>query len=102
MVKWNISGLVAAFAVLVLCLAAFSEEMKCAGTITKIEGEKVTINTPASGEQTMWVVTATKIMLDGKAAKPMDLKIGQRANCTCNKDGEKMVCNAIEVSSKPE
>jgi hypothetical protein len=78
---------------------AVAEEVKCEGTIMKIEGEKVTVKTPTNQEQEMLVVPATKIMLDGKAAKPTDLKIGQKAKCTCNKEGEKMTCNSIEASS---
>src|SRR5437870_4464663 len=45
-----------------------AEEAKCEGTITKIEGEKITVKSP-TGEQHMDVVPATKVMLDGKAAK---------------------------------
>jgi hypothetical protein len=81
---------------------ARAEEVNCAGTITKIEGEKVTVKTPTNEEQQMLVVPATKIMLDGKAAKPMDLKLGQRVKCTCDKQGEKMTCHMIEASSRPE
>jgi hypothetical protein len=81
---------------------ASAEEVKCEGTITKIDGEKVTIKTPANQEQHMWVVPATKVMVDGKAAKPTDLKIGERVKCTCNKDVDKMTCNMIEASSQPK
>jgi hypothetical protein len=80
--------------------AALAEEVKCEGTIMKIDGEKVMVKSPTNQEQTMWVVPATKIMLDGKAAKPMDLKVGQHVKCTCNKEGDKMTCNMIEASSR--
>lgn len=82
--------------------AAWAEETKCEGTIAKIEGEKVTVKTPTNQEQTMWVVPATKIMLDNKPAMPMDLKVGQRVKCTCNKDGDKMTCNTVEATSRPD
>jgi len=81
---------------------ASAEEVKCEGTITKIDGEKVTVKTPANQEQHMWVVPATKVMLDGKAAQPTDLKIGQRVKCTCTKEGEKMTCNTIEAHAQPQ
>jgi len=81
---------------------ARAEEVKCEGTITKIDGEKVTVKTPTNQEQHMTVLPATKIMIDGKAAKPADLKIGQRVKCTCNKEGDKVVCNVIEASTRAE
>jgi len=80
--------------------AARAEQVKCEGTITKIDGEKVTVRTPTNREEHMFVVPATKIMLDGKAAKPNDLKVGQRVTSTCNKEGDKMTCTMIEASSR--
>jgi hypothetical protein len=80
--------------------AARAEQLKCEGTITKIDGEKVTVKTPTNQEEHMVVVPATKIMIDGKAAKPNDLKVGQHVKCTCNKEGDKMTCNMIEASSR--
>jgi hypothetical protein len=79
-----------------------AEEIKCEGTIIKIEGEKVTVKTRANEEQQMLVVPATKIVLDGKPAKTTDLKVGQRATCTCTKEGEKMTCHMIEATSRPQ
>jgi hypothetical protein len=81
---------------------ALAEETKCEGTITKIEGEKVTVKTPTNSEQHMWVVPATKVMLDGKASKTTDLKVGQHVKCTCSKQGDKMTCNMIEASSRAQ
>jgi len=80
--------------------SARAEQAKCEGTITKIDGEKVTIKDAGNHEQHMMVVPATKIMLDGKAAKPNDLKVGQHVKCTCNKEGDKMTCNMIEASTR--
>src|SRR5262245_6266749 len=80
--------------------AAHAEQAKCEGTITKIDGENVTVKTPANQEEHMTVVPATKIMLDGKAAKPNDLKVGQHVKCTCNKEGDKMTCAMVEASSR--
>lgn len=77
-----------------------AEQAKCEGTITKIDGEKVTVKDAGNQEQHMMVVPATKIMIDGKAAKPNDLKVGQHVKCTCNKDGDKMTCNMIEASTR--
>jgi len=103
MCKLTISLLVAVAAVASYTNhVARAEEVKCEGTITKIDGEKVTVKTTTNQEQHMTVLPATKIMIDGKAAKPSDLKIGQRVRCTCNKEGDRMVCNLIEASSRAE
>lgn len=79
---------------------AFAEEVKCEGSITKIDGEKVTIKDSSNNEKHMMVVPATKVMLDGKAAKSNDLKVGQHVSCTCDKQGDKMTCNTIEAKTK--
>jgi hypothetical protein len=89
-------AIVGSFAVRV----ALAEQVKCEGTITKIEGEKVTVKDGGNRDQHMEVVPATKIMLDGKAAKPSDLKVGQHVSCTCDKQGDKMTCNTIEAKTK--
>src|SRR5262245_46420869 len=80
--------------------AAVGQEKKVEGTITKIEGEKVTVRAAAGGEELMWVVPATKVMLDQKPGKPTDLKVGQRVVCACSQEGDKLTCSMIEVSTK--
>jgi hypothetical protein len=79
---------------------ALAEQVKCEGTITKIEGEKVTVKDAGNQEKSMEVVPSTKIMLDGKPGKPADLKVGQHASCTCDKQGDKMTCNTVDARSK--
>jgi hypothetical protein len=80
--------------------AALAEEAKCEGTIAKIDGEQVTVKTASNEEHKMTVVPATKVTLDGKAAKTTDLKTGQKVKCVCNKDGDKMTCNMIEATTR--
>lgn len=75
---------------------AYAEEVKCEGTITKIEGEKVTVQT-TKDDHTMTVLPSTKVMVDGKPAKSSDLKVGQKVKCVCNKDGDKMICTMVET-----
>jgi hypothetical protein len=77
-----------------------AEQVKCEGTITKIDGEHVTVKDSNNHEQHMTVVPATKVMVDGKAAKPTDLKVGQHVSCTCDKQGDKMTCTMIETKPK--
>jgi len=79
---------------------ALAEQVKCEGTVTKIEGEKVTVKDGGNREQHMEVVPATKIMLDGKPAKPTDLKVGQHVSCTCDKQGDRMTCTTLEAKTK--
>src|SRR5690242_18639191 len=80
---------------------ALAEQAKCSGTITKIDGEKVTVKDTSNQEHHMTVVPSTKVMVDGKAAKTTDLKTGQHVSCTCDKQGDKMTCNNIEARSNP-
>lgn len=80
---------------------ALAEQAKCSGTITKIDGEKVTVKDTSNQEHHMTVVPATKVMVDGKAAKTTDLKTGQHVSCTCDKQGDKMTCSTVEAKSSP-
>jgi hypothetical protein len=79
---------------------AYGEEVNCAGTITKIAGERVDVKTAANQDEHLLVLPATKITLDGKPAKSTDLEVGQLVKCTCNKDGDTMTCTIIEASSR--
>jgi len=96
MFRMIVTMLVAAFAVLVVCVAALSEEVKCAGMITKIDGEKITIKTDAQ-EQQMTVEPATKIVINGKPGDATDLKVGQKVKCLCDKSEGKMLCTSLEI-----
>jgi hypothetical protein len=62
---------------------ADAADIICAGTISSISGEMVTVKTANDQEQQMVVVPATRITLDGKPARSEDLKVGQRVQCIC-------------------
>lgn len=89
-------------AVVALCALsariALAEEAKCEGTIAKIEGNNVTVKT-ADAQHELTVSPATRITLDGKAAKASDLKVGQKVKCTAEKEGDRLSCRSIEASS---
>jgi len=91
-------SMVVAVAVLgtVASAIAFAEEVKCEGTITKIEGEKVTVKTTTEDHH-LTVLPSTKIMVDSKPAKASDLKVGQKVKCTADKQGDKVTCTSIET-----
>jgi Cu/Ag efflux protein CusF len=91
-------SLIVAVAVLgtVASAIAYAEEVKCEGTITKIEGEKVTVKTDKEDHH-LNVLPATKIMVDGKPAKSSDLKVGQKVKCVAEKQGDKVTCVSIET-----
>jgi Cu/Ag efflux protein CusF len=91
-------SLVVAVAVLgtVASAVAYAEEVKCEGTIAKIEGEKVTVKTDKEDHQ-LTVLPSTKIMVDGKPAKSSDLKVGQKVKCVAEKQGAKVTCVSIET-----
>jgi hypothetical protein len=80
----------------VASVVAYAEEVKCEGTISKIEGEKVTVKT-ATEEHHLTVLPSTKIMVDGKPAKSSDLKVGQKVKCAAEKQGDKVTCTSIET-----
>jgi hypothetical protein len=77
---------------------ALAEEVKCDGSITKIEGANVTVKT-ATESHTMTVNDKTKITVNGSAAKLADLKVGQKVKATCTKEGLKLTCTSIEATS---
>jgi hypothetical protein len=73
-----------------------AEEVTCDGSITKIEGEKVTVKT-MSDEQQIVVEPATKIVVNGKPGNVTDLKVGQAVKCLADKRDGKIMCTSIEV-----
>jgi hypothetical protein len=86
-------------ALLVLALStrlALAEDTSCAGTITKIDGDRVTIKT-TSGESQMLVEPATRIVLNGKPVESTELQVGQKVKCSCEKRDGKMICTMIEL-----
>ena len=77
---------------------ALAEEVKCEGTIAKIEGNSVTVKT-ADAEHQLTCAPTTKITLDGKPAKTTDLKVGYKVKCTGNKEGAKATCTSIDATT---
>jgi Cu/Ag efflux protein CusF len=77
---------------------AWAEDVKCEGTIAKIEGANVTVKA-ATESHTMTVADTTKITVNGSAAKLSDLKVGQKVKATCSKEGTKLTCTSIEATS---
>ena len=77
---------------------ALAEEVKCEGTIAKIEGNSVTVKT-ADEQHDLTLTPTSKITLDGKPAKSTDLKVGYKVKCTANKEANKAMCTAIEATT---
>jgi len=77
---------------------ALAEEVKCDGTIAKIDGATVTVKT-ATESHTLTVDDKTKITLNGSAAKLADLKVGQKVKCVGNKEGAKVTVVSMDASS---
>jgi hypothetical protein len=73
-----------------------AEEVKCEGIITAIDGDIVVLK-DATEEHQMKIEPATKIMFNGKPGSPMDLKVGQKVKCVCEKKGEEMTCTTLVV-----
>jgi ABC-type enterochelin transport system substrate-binding protein len=77
---------------------AFAEEVKSEGTIAKIEGNQVTIKAEDAQHEVM-LGPSSRITLDGRAATQRDLKVGQKVKCTADKEGDKLTCRLLEVTS---
>jgi len=77
--------------------AALAEEVKCDGIITKIDGDTVTVK--SAQEQQMKVEPATKITINGKPGTPLDLKVGQKVKCLCERSGQSMTCTTLIIAS---
>jgi hypothetical protein len=73
-----------------------AQDVTCEGTITKIEGESLTVK-DMNGEKEMKIKPATKIVLVGKPVSPMDLKVGQHVKCICQWNENEMLCTTIEI-----
>jgi hypothetical protein len=76
--------------------AAAAEEMKCEGTIVKVEGENVTVK-DATNERLMKVEPGTQITSGGKPVAVMDLKVGQKVKCVCERRDGEMICTGMEI-----
>jgi hypothetical protein len=99
MIRFAISTAVVAVALCaVISRVAIAEEVKCEGSISKIEGTTVTIKA-ADAQHEVTFAPTSKITLDGKPARFTDLKVGQKVKCTANKVGDKATCTALEASS---
>ena len=73
-----------------------AQDVKCVGTIMKIEGETITVK-DMTEEQEMKIKPATKITQDGKPASVMDLKVGQAVACVCQWNENEMICTTLEI-----
>jgi hypothetical protein len=80
---------------------ASADELKCAGMITKIEGEIVTVKT-MDAEHELTMLPATKITLDNKPAQVKDLKVGYKVKCSSDKEEKKILCRSLDAVSKEE
>jgi len=96
MVRAFLSTIVVMMFVGLFVQAAAAEELKCEGAIVRIEGENVTVKGGTS-EQTMKVEPGTQISSGGKPVAAMDLKVGQKVKCVCDKRDGQMICTAIEI-----
>ena len=74
-----------------------AEDVKCEGTIAKIDGANVTVKTAAESH-TLTVDDKTKVTVNGSAAKPADLKVGQKVKCAGTKEGTKVTCTSIDAT----
>ena len=91
-------ALLGGLALCTFAAVAMAEEVKCEGTITKVEAAAVTVKTDADSH-VLTCDAKTKITLNGSAAKISDLKVGQKVKCVGNKEGTKVTCTSIDATS---
>jgi len=96
MLRAILSTVVAGLFLGLVVQAANAEEIKCDGAIVKVEGENVTVNDGMS-ERMMKVEPGTQISSGGKPVSPMDLKVGQKVKCVCDRREGQMICTAMEI-----
>ena len=88
-------------AVLLGSAPAWAEELKCAGVITKIEGQIVTVKT-ADAQHELTALPSTKITLDNKPGQLADLKVGYKVSCVGDKGEGKVLLRSLDAVTKPE
>jgi hypothetical protein len=96
MVRAKLGTVVGVIFLGLLVRALAAEEVKCEGAIVKIVGENVTVK-DATSDQQMKIEPGTQITSGGKPASAMDLKVGQKVKCICDKRNGQMVCTAMEI-----
>jgi len=97
MARFSLAAIVAiAIAGSVVVRVSRAEEVKCEGTITVIDGDNVTVK-DAMDEHQMKIEPATKIMINGKPGSAIDLKVGQKVKCVCDKNEDQMICTTLVI-----
>ena len=51
----------------------------------------------ASAEQQLKIEPATMITSGGKPVSPIDLKVGQKVKCVCDRHGQELICTTMEI-----
>jgi hypothetical protein len=68
--------------------------------VVKIDGTRLTLETPKGVQHTAEVASDARITLDGKSAKLSDLKEGTKMKITARKEGGTATILKIEASTK--
>lgn len=102
MSKFFVAALAVVVVSAVLCgVPAFAEELKCAGVITKIEGQIVTVKT-ADAQHELTALPSSKITLDNKPGQLADLKVGYKVRCLGDKEEKKILLRSLDAVTTPE
>jgi hypothetical protein len=92
---------VLACAAVVCSSVARAEELKCAGVITKIEGQIVTVKT-VDAQHELTALPSTKITLDNKPGQLSELKVGYKVRCLSDKEEKKILLRSLDAVTTPE
>jgi hypothetical protein len=98
MFKKSLVLMVAFFVVSLTAAAALADTKE--GTIKSVNGQAMQLVVTVDGEdKTVAVAEDAKITLDGEAVKLAELRPGQTATITCEKDGDTEIATSIEAKT---
>jgi hypothetical protein len=94
--------LVAVALVLAMPVNSFAHEghvHKMLGTVTKIEGQHVTLKTTAGKNEMVMLDAKTSITQGGKKVEASALKVGQRISVDAMQEKDMMMAQAIKLAA---
>jgi Domain of unknown function (DUF5666) len=84
---------------LVSYASAHGNEKHVMGTVTKVDGTTITVQTPNAGEKTVGIDSATKFMKGQSAATQQDVKVGDRVVIHAKPNGDKLQATEVKIGN---
>src|SRR5215813_10246818 len=88
---------------LVILLASYAfghgDEKHVMGTVTKIDGDTISVQTPSAGEKTVNIGTGTKFLKGQAAATQQDLRVGDRVVIHAKPNGDRLEATEVKIGT---